>query len=307
MAVGLAGIGAGLGLSNIFTSTVAYPLEKAPAFPRPGPPTEWGFRPRLSRQPLRPAGGDQSGGSWRRLDPLGSSGIPDSGARAMRRRYGIALAWIGVRIAARAADQRLPELCQIANLSRLQTDHLGPDIHPLACPRCPAGSGTRPHACSPRACAGTGRRHRQESDAIADLDSSERAQVGFQRHQGGRRRVPRLAPAREPAVRDLIRARIRFQGSPAHDPRAPAQRAAAELTPAPRLTTARAKITRLRARDASVPPPAARRLGRRRAAAPSALRQPQITTAITPITSRQRHVSPAENPHHQGLSQNDLR
>jgi ABC-2 type transport system permease protein len=33
--------------------------------------------------------------------------------------YGIALAWIGVRVAARAADKRLPELCQIANLSRL--------------------------------------------------------------------------------------------------------------------------------------------------------------------------------------------
>ena len=33
--------------------------------------------------------------------------------------YGIALAWIGVRITARAADKRLPELYQIANLSRL--------------------------------------------------------------------------------------------------------------------------------------------------------------------------------------------
>ena len=33
--------------------------------------------------------------------------------------YGIALAWIGVRIAARAAGKRLPELGQIANLSTL--------------------------------------------------------------------------------------------------------------------------------------------------------------------------------------------
>ena len=33
--------------------------------------------------------------------------------------YGTALAWTGVRIAARAADKRLPELCQIANLSTL--------------------------------------------------------------------------------------------------------------------------------------------------------------------------------------------
>jgi hypothetical protein len=33
--------------------------------------------------------------------------------------YGIALAWIGVRIAARAAEQRLPELCQAAISSKL--------------------------------------------------------------------------------------------------------------------------------------------------------------------------------------------
>jgi hypothetical protein len=33
--------------------------------------------------------------------------------------YGIALAWIGVRIAARAAEQRLPELCQTAISSKL--------------------------------------------------------------------------------------------------------------------------------------------------------------------------------------------
>ena len=33
--------------------------------------------------------------------------------------YGIALAWIGVRIAARAAEQRLPDLYQIAVRSKL--------------------------------------------------------------------------------------------------------------------------------------------------------------------------------------------
>jgi ABC-2 type transport system permease protein len=33
--------------------------------------------------------------------------------------YGTALAWIGVRIAARAAGQRLPELCQAAIRSKL--------------------------------------------------------------------------------------------------------------------------------------------------------------------------------------------
>jgi hypothetical protein len=33
--------------------------------------------------------------------------------------YGIALAWSGVRIAARAAEQRLPDLYQIAVRSKL--------------------------------------------------------------------------------------------------------------------------------------------------------------------------------------------
>jgi ABC-2 type transport system permease protein len=33
--------------------------------------------------------------------------------------YGVALAWIGVRIAARAAEGRLPELCQVAIRTKL--------------------------------------------------------------------------------------------------------------------------------------------------------------------------------------------
>ena len=88
MAVGLAGIGAGLALSNIFTSTVAYPLEKRAGLPTPRAADGYGgYSAReLSRQPLRHAGGDQPGGAWRSLDPLGSRGIPDAGARAMRRR-----------------------------------------------------------------------------------------------------------------------------------------------------------------------------------------------------------------------------
>jgi hypothetical protein len=32
--------------------------------------------------------------------------------------YGLALAWAGVRIAARAAEGKLPELCQVAIRSR---------------------------------------------------------------------------------------------------------------------------------------------------------------------------------------------
>jgi ABC-2 type transport system permease protein len=33
--------------------------------------------------------------------------------------YGLVLAWIGVRIAARAAEHKLPELCQVAVRSKL--------------------------------------------------------------------------------------------------------------------------------------------------------------------------------------------
>jgi len=33
--------------------------------------------------------------------------------------YGLALAWTGVRIAARAAERKLPELCQVAIQSKL--------------------------------------------------------------------------------------------------------------------------------------------------------------------------------------------
>jgi hypothetical protein len=33
--------------------------------------------------------------------------------------YGFALAWLGVRIAAREAERKLPELCQIAVRSKL--------------------------------------------------------------------------------------------------------------------------------------------------------------------------------------------
>jgi ABC-2 type transport system permease protein len=121
MAVGLAGIGAGLALSNIFTATVAYPLEKRAGWPTPRAAAGYGgysavnslgslFGTLVAISPV------VLGAVLTRSDPavvrmpvlvLGAAG------------YGIALAWIGVRIAARAADKRLPELCQIANLSTL--------------------------------------------------------------------------------------------------------------------------------------------------------------------------------------------
>jgi ABC-2 type transport system permease protein len=121
MAVGLAGIGAGLALSNIFTSTVAYPLEKRAGIPTPRAADGYGgyslanslgslFGTLVAISPV------VLGAALTRSDPAVFR-MPALVLCAAG--YGIALAWIGVRIAARAADKRLPELCQIANLSRL--------------------------------------------------------------------------------------------------------------------------------------------------------------------------------------------
>jgi ABC-2 type transport system permease protein len=121
MAVGLAGIGAGLALANLFTVASPYPMEK-----RGGTPTP------------RPASGHngQAFGAWfvillgvgvavtpvilaavfTRTDPA-VIWIPVLvlGAAA----YGLALTWVGVRGAANLAEQKLPELTQIAIQSNL--------------------------------------------------------------------------------------------------------------------------------------------------------------------------------------------
>ncbi len=121
MAVDLAGIGAGLALSNIFTGTVAYPLEKRAGWPTPRAAGGYGgyslanalgslFGTLVAISPV------MLGAALTRSDPAVFR-MPVLVLCAAG--YGIALAWIGVRIAARAADKRLPELCQIANLSRL--------------------------------------------------------------------------------------------------------------------------------------------------------------------------------------------
>jgi ABC-2 type transport system permease protein len=121
MAVGLAGIGAGLALANLFTVGSAYPMEK-----RGGTPTP------------RPANGHngQAFAAWflcilgvgvavtpvilavvlTRTDPV-AIWIPVLvlGGAA----YGLALTWAGVRFAANVAQQKLPELTQIAIQSAL--------------------------------------------------------------------------------------------------------------------------------------------------------------------------------------------
>jgi ABC-2 type transport system permease protein len=121
LAVDLAGIGAGLAMSNILTAGLPYPVEKRAGNPAP-----------------RPAGGYTGyplGGTLACLGVVGVAITPvvvlalstSSDPAAIRMPllvlgaagYGLALTWAGVRIAAATAAQKLPELCQIAIRSQL--------------------------------------------------------------------------------------------------------------------------------------------------------------------------------------------
>ncbi len=115
-AVALAGLGAALGLSNILTVTLPYPMAT-----RPGSPM---------RQAAPGYGSYTFGGILASLAGVAVTVTPvilaaafTSTAPAAFRTpalivcsaaYGLALAWAGVQYAARAAQGRLPELCQIA-------------------------------------------------------------------------------------------------------------------------------------------------------------------------------------------------
>ncbi len=121
LAVGLAGIGAGLALANLFTVAMAYPVEK-----RGGTPT-----------PIAASGhGGEAFGSWiLTVLGVGVAATPVILAVVFTRTgpaaiwmpvlvlggaaYGLALAWAGVRGAANLAEQKLPELAQIAIQSAL--------------------------------------------------------------------------------------------------------------------------------------------------------------------------------------------
>jgi ABC-2 type transport system permease protein len=121
MAVDLAGIGAGLALSNIFTATMPYPVEK-----RAGSPT-----PRAVDGYMGHALAGTFGnifGVAAAVSPVIIAAVATRSDPAVARMpvlvlcaagYGIALAWIGVRTAARAAEHRLPELSQIAVRTKL--------------------------------------------------------------------------------------------------------------------------------------------------------------------------------------------
>jgi ABC-2 type transport system permease protein len=115
-AVALAGLGAALGLSNVFSVAVPYPMAK-----RAGSPM---------RQPVPGYGAYPFGGFLGNLAGTAAAATPviivaaltGSVPVAVRAPvllvcsagYGLALAWVGVLWAAREAESRLPELCQIA-------------------------------------------------------------------------------------------------------------------------------------------------------------------------------------------------
>jgi ABC-2 type transport system permease protein len=121
LAVDLAGIGAGLGLSNILTATVPYPMEK-----RAGSPTP---RAASGYTGLGIGGtlGSLLGTAVAVVPVVLGAALTGSDPATVRMpvlvlcaaAYGLALNWTGVRIAARAADQKLPELYQIAVRSKL--------------------------------------------------------------------------------------------------------------------------------------------------------------------------------------------
>ena len=121
MAVSLAGIGAGLGLANLFTAGLPYPVEKRAGTPMP--------------RAVSGHTGEGVGGTLLTLLGVGVGVTPvilavaftHSAPAAIRlpvlvlgaAAYGLALAWAGVLGAASLAEQKLPELSQIAIQSNL--------------------------------------------------------------------------------------------------------------------------------------------------------------------------------------------
>ena len=112
----LAGIGASMELSNVFTARLPYPTEK-----REGSPVRGATEGHAAR-----ALGATFGSllcTAVAISPVAAAEVLTSADPVAVRIpvllvgaacYGIALAWAGVRIAARVAEPQLPELCQIA-------------------------------------------------------------------------------------------------------------------------------------------------------------------------------------------------
>ena len=116
MAVDFAGTGASMALSNIFTACLPYPTER-----REGSPVRGAAEGHASH-----ALGATLGsllGTAVAVSPVAAAEVLTSADPAVVRIpvllagaacYGMPLAWADVRAAARVAEPKLPELCQIA-------------------------------------------------------------------------------------------------------------------------------------------------------------------------------------------------
>jgi ABC-2 type transport system permease protein len=112
----MARIGASMALSNVFTARLPYPTEK-----REGSPVRGASQGHAARAPWATLGSLL--GTTVAVSPVAAAEALTSADPAGVRMpvlllcaagYGIALAWAGVRAAARMAEPKLPELCQIA-------------------------------------------------------------------------------------------------------------------------------------------------------------------------------------------------
>jgi ABC-2 type transport system permease protein len=121
LAVELAGLGSALGLGNVLSVALAYPMVQ-----RAGNPTRQaaqGYGGHVFGSVL----GNLAGAALAAAPVLVVIAVTGSAAAAVRMPllvvcaagYGLALAWAGVRIAAQIAENRMPELCQIAIHSKL--------------------------------------------------------------------------------------------------------------------------------------------------------------------------------------------
>ena len=118
--VALAGLGAALGLGSIDTITIPYPMDK-----RLGNATR-GAAAGYTSYGVGSTFGILLGVAVLAAPVIVAAVLTSTGPAAVRipalaacaAAYGLALAWAGVRIAARAAEGKLPELCQVAIRSR---------------------------------------------------------------------------------------------------------------------------------------------------------------------------------------------
>jgi len=121
LAVNLAGIGAGMALSNIFSVAVPYPVEKRPG--NPTPKAIDGYKGQVLAGTL----GSLFGTAVLATPLIVAVALTGHVAAAVRMPallgagavYGLLLATIGVRVAAWIAKDRIPELAEIALRSRL--------------------------------------------------------------------------------------------------------------------------------------------------------------------------------------------